>query len=522
MLDLLQLVTVYLRGMWNRRWIGLAVAWIGAVIGMAYVWRTPDRYEASARVYVDTQSLLRPVMAGLSIQPSIEQQAALVSRTLITRSNVERLVQFTDGVKGAPTAYNDAQVDAILGSLQLSGDAKSNSYFITYRDIDPQRAKVVVQSLLKIFVDSSLGEKRQDTNSALAFLDEQIQRYEQSLQTAENRLKEFRLKYIGIAGQTGQAGQGFFGRMGKLSDDIATSKLELSAAIQSRDSYRRALAGESATVQVQSATAAAAVPVYEIDQRITAQRTKLDELLRSYTDNHPEVIGTRRVLNELEQQRRVEMREREQSAALRGPRLSQGVEQNPVFQKMRVSLADAEANVASLSAKLGSYEAQYAQLKATAQLVPQAEAEFAQLNRDYDIQKKTYGDLLARREAATMGADVQESEAAQFRIVDPPRVSPNPIRPTRVMLLGLTFLIALGAGLVASFAANELRPTFHDAHALGHEVERPMLGTLSFAPNEVTTRKKHRDLLLFLGGLTALAASYAGVLLLGFLMVRAS
>jgi uncharacterized protein involved in exopolysaccharide biosynthesis len=225
---------------------------------------------------------------------------------------------------------------------------------------------------------------------------------------------------------------------------------------------------------------------------------------------------------ELEEQRKAENRERERAAAMGAPRPGQAVEQNPVFQKMRVSLADAEANVASLSAKLASLEGLYSQLKASARLVPQVEAEFAQLNRDYDIQKKTYGDLLSRREAATMGADVQESEAALFRVVDPPRVSPNPLRPTRLMLLGASFVAALGIGLLASLAAAELRPTFHDARSLSTVAERPILGSLSVISTEATGRRKRRDLRLFVGGLAGLAASYASVLVLGFLMARVS
>jgi len=208
MVELLELVTLHLRGMWKRRWIGLAAAWIAAIVGVAVVWRLPDRYEASARVYVDTQSLLRPVMAGLSIQPNLEQQAALVSRTLITRTNVERLVRMTNGKTAvAAEVPADTVVDAMLNSLRLTGDAGNNSYLITYRDTDPQRAKAVVQSLLDIFVESSLGDKRQDTRNALDFLDEQIKRYEQSLQAAESKLKDFKLKYMGIAGQSGQIGR---------------------------------------------------------------------------------------------------------------------------------------------------------------------------------------------------------------------------------------------------------------------------------------------------------------------------
>src|SRR4029077_7291993 len=107
-------------------------------------------------------------------------------------------------------------------------------------------------------------------------------------------------------------------------------------------------------------------------------------------------------------------------------------QRNPVFQQMRVSLSDPEANVAALRARLAALQAQYRNLKSTARMVPQVEAEYAQLNRDYDVQKKTYSDLVTRREAAAMGVDVQDTGGTQFRVIDPPRVSPQPVPPTRL------------------------------------------------------------------------------------------
>ena len=192
MSELFQLIVDHLRGMWNRRWIGLAVAWLAAIIGIAVALQTPQRYEATARVYIDTQSLLRPALAGLSIQPNLEQQAAMVSRTLITRPTVEKLVGRTLAEPKSQTpAESDTLVNAVMASLQITAERTppgqpSYLYAIAYRDTDRQRAKDVVQSLLEIFVESSVGNKRNDTQSTLHFLDEQIKQYDESLKTAEN------------------------------------------------------------------------------------------------------------------------------------------------------------------------------------------------------------------------------------------------------------------------------------------------------------------------------------------------
>src|SRR5262249_21343894 len=157
------------------------------------------------------------------------------------------------------------------------------------------------------------------------------------------------------------------------------------------------------------------------------------------TEQHPDIVALKKTIAELEKERSEQIAKYAKASAAAG-RNESGPDRNPVFQALKVSLAEAEANVANLRARLSSYEAQYAQLKNSAPRVPQVEAEFAQLNRDYDIQKRTYESLLARKQSATLGEGVQDAGGTQFRVIDPPRVLPNPVPPTRLMLLTLAIL----------------------------------------------------------------------------------
>jgi uncharacterized protein involved in exopolysaccharide biosynthesis len=187
---------------------------------------------------------------------------------------------------------------------------------------------------------------------------------------------------------------------------------------------------------------------------------------------------------------------------------------------MRISLADAEANVASARAKLAGLQAQYQQLQSQAQLVPQVEAEFAALSRDYDVQKKTYETLIARREAASMGKDVQDTGGTQFRIIDPPRVSPQPVAPNRLALLGGVFVLTIGAGVFASFVASQTMPTFNDARTLREIAKRPILGMVSMLPSDALTRMRRRNAWLFAGGTGSLFATLSAVFVLALMFGR--
>ena len=67
MRELLTRILAELRGIWRYRWHGLSVAWAICTLGWLAVYFTPNRYEATSRVFVDTSSALAPFVAGLSV-----------------------------------------------------------------------------------------------------------------------------------------------------------------------------------------------------------------------------------------------------------------------------------------------------------------------------------------------------------------------------------------------------------------------------------------------------------------------
>jgi polysaccharide chain length determinant protein (PEP-CTERM system associated) len=491
--------------MWRRRWIGLGVAWLVAIIGAVIVWRTPDRYEAGARVYVDTQTVLKPLMAGLAVQPNIDEQIGMLARTIIARPNIEKIMYGANqDVSATSQIERDQMVDDVTKRIRFTGGGRENIYTISYQDTSPERSKRVVSDLLSLFVESGLGNKRRDSESARRFIDEQIKGYEQKLAEAENRLKEFKLKNLGFAGGVGGD---YFARMNALSEETAKVRLELRAAEQVRDAYRRELTGEDPVMLPDVGAAAAASPVAsEYDTRIDAQRRQLDELLRRFTDQHPDVASTRRLLAQLEEQKKQEIDSRRKTAAQAPPRLSAST--NPVFQRIKFSLAEAEANVASLRVRVSESEGRLAQLRAVAGKAPGIEADLAQLNRDYQVLQKNYEQLVTRRESASMSGDVDNAGLAAFRIIDPPRIAPKPVFPNRLALIFLVLLAAIGAGLAASLAMARVFPTFHAVSALREFTQRPVLGSVSMLDTGAVLLRKRVANAAFASGFAMLIVAY--------------
>ena len=515
--DILRQVLVILRATWKHRRLGMLVAWVVGAIAAGVILRIPDRYEASARIFVDTQSILKPLMSGLAVQPNIEQQVMMLSRTLISRPNVEKLVRMADldlNIKGK--TEQDALVDGLMKTLSIQSVGRDNLYSLSYRDTDPGKAQRVVQALVSIFVESSLGDKRQDSDSARKFIEEQIRNYEKKLQDAEGRLKDFKLRNIELQASEGRSS---VDQLSALSNELNGSRLALREAENSRDAMRRQIIGEEPVLLPESSGTDSSVSLPEIDGRIDSQKRNLDNLLQRYTEQHPDVVGARRLIKDLEDQKRQELIARKKFAAANP---SSSVSNNPVYQQLKVSLAEAEANVASLQARVAEYEARYKRTTNLIKTQPQLEAEFTQLNRDYDIHKKNYEQLVTRRESAELSGDLEATgSVADFRLIDPPRASSTPVAPNRLLLLPVGLLIALAAGLFSAFAASQIRPVFFDGKTLRDETGLPLLGTVSLIPNEARRIKELSSLRRFLIATASLVIAYgAGVATLSFLSKR--
>ncbi len=514
--ELIRQILTYLRGMWRHRWIGLAAAWFTGIAGGIFVFMMPDKYEATARIYVDTQSVLKPLMSGLAVQPNVEQQIAILSRTLISRPNLEKLIRMADLDLSVKVKEDKERiVDDLMRTLKISSAGRDNLYTLSFQDSRPEKAQRVVQSLTSIFVESSLGDKRKDTDAARQFIEDQIKGYEKKLEEAENRLKEFKLRNMTILGD---AGKDYFGRIAEVSGQLNQARLELREAENSRDALKRQVVGEDPVLLPDNPNAASHASIPELDGRLDALKKNLDALLQRYTDEHPDVVGTKRVIEQLEAQKRQEYKERRQAGAGTASENS-----NPVYQQLKVSLAEAEANVASLGTRVAEYESRYDQLKAASKLVPEMEAEFAQLNRDYDINRKNYEILVGRRESATLSGEMEAtSGVAEFRLIDPPRVSPKPVAPNRQLLLLTAMFAALGVGLGASFLMTQIRPTFLDGRTLREATGLPVLGTVSLLPDANRVRRQRRGILAFFVGFGSLLASYGAAMVLLALTIRSA
>ncbi len=502
--ELINQVSNHLKGIWKYRWQAMSAAWLITLIGWIVVYKLPDDYQSSARIYVDTQSVLQPLMAGMVLAPNVEQQVSIMSRTLISRPNVERVIRMVDLDIKVKTANDKEQlIKTLMEKIKIESTGRDNLFIISYDNEDPKIAKAVVQSLLTIFVEGSIGDKKKDNTSVIRFLDDQIQSYESRLVAAETALKEFRQKNIGIMPREGAD---YASQMLTASDDLDKATLELTEAVQARDTLKKQISGDEPALSPENGLPLSVNP--ELDARIETLNKNLDVLRLNYTELYPDVISTKRLIARLEAMKREEAK----SAPSGG---DPGKNYSPMLQQLNVALAQAESNVASLKARVAEYTRRYDRLKAMSNAVPEMEAGLSQLNRDYQVNKDNYEKLLERRDAAKLSNNMGDTtELMTFKIIDPPTAPQLPTGPNRLKLYSIVFVGALLAGIGIAFMMSQMRPAFHSQSDLREITGMPVLGEVTkiWTAQEKVKYRKNR----YAFGLSLLIL----LVLFGLLMAR--
>jgi len=483
MTDFRKLAYFVLDQLRRRRWTALLVAWAVCVTGWVAVAAMPDRYVSEARFHVDTSSLLTPLLKGIAVNSddqSRDRQVAIMQRTLTSRPNLLKVTQMTDLDK---TTRSDGALQDLLTSLESRISIKSqgtNLFLVQFTDNSPLLARNVVQALLTIFVDSSIGDKREDIKSARTFIDTQIDEYETQLKATEQHVADFKIQNIQYLSSSSQ---NFAMRMENAQDALKTTQFEYDDAVAQRDIQRRQLNATPQYLSVDAAPpAGSVVGGGSRQQRIRALQVRLDDLRLQFTEKHPDVTSVQQALNRLIAEQK---RDNGADGGVSDDDAMRSRIPNELHSQLSLRLGEAEGRVGTARRKLAEARSGFETLQARASEAPRIEAEFTNLNRDYDVLRTSYEALLQRRESARIAAAADTAaEPIQFRLVAAPELPAQPAGPKRelfntiVMILG----VLAGGGFVVMLAKIDGRITA--AEDLTDFTNSRVLGCVSALENE--------------------------------------
>src|SRR5204862_2493339 len=133
---------------------------------------------------------------------------------------------------------------------------------------------------------------------------------------------------------------------------------------------------------------------------------------------------------------------------------------NPVYEQVKLRLIEADGTISSLQGRLDTARHDLDRMEELARAAPQVQAEYEDLDRGYNVLRKNYEELLARREASKITAAADNgADKVRLRVVDPPQAPTLPSAPNRLILISLALL----AGLVVAGGLTILLSQLHQS-----------------------------------------------------------
>jgi len=459
--------------LWRERWLMLAVFLGIAVLGCAFAFTLKTAYPAHSSVLVKLgqEYVYQPRSgdAGRGAVPDNDQMLQSESEIMGSDALKMRVVRRLGVDKVAPDqakAYAAATpegrdlivaklADGIGRRLKIDTAPALPVIRLTYEDTDPQRAALVLNTLLEEYLVFRRTVLLTPTAGAL---DDQRRAFAQRLAEEDGAYQNFLSS----------------NKIGDFEADKA-SLSQLAAQIEQQqlatDATLKEKAGRLTAIDAELAGLAPEIGLYhDSDPTAAAKladlRVQRESLLSRYKPDAQPVKDMEAQIAQLE------------AAIAAGRTTSKGPERtgiNPVYQTFQTERLQLSAEVAGLRQTAVTLTDEMNQLTERRLRLAQLEPQYQAMNLDRDALQSNVKDLTAKAEETEASQQIAQATNDNIRIVE--RASPPPTgkslkAPVLVLALLFAGFSALCAGLLRMF----LRPGMPTPASAGRTLDLPVLG----------------------------------------------
>ncbi len=433
---MLAMVPVALKEFQRRPLFLVGLFALVALIALAVGVVLPKRYSSSTSILVEDRNIIAPLMEGRAVATSVVDRASILREVAFSRRVMEEILKAGGWMEGNPSPIEQEKlIEKVVGRTVVT-NTRANLIQITYSDSDPERAYQVTRRFADLVIEESLSTKERESSEAYAFIDSQVKQYHAKLTEAETRLESYR-----AANPDARPGveSDVNARIGELRRVVETAQLELIDLRSTESAFASQLSGESEISTVQTRAG-------QYRARLAELNSQRDQLLVSYTEQHPDVVRVQHQIRDTEEELRREIATEERRRSEGGGSLQGPATMNPLYTELRSKQAEAARTSAATAARISTAQQLLEDELDRSRRIATSESALAELTRDYEVNRDLYQDLLKRRENARVSMNLDaEQRGLSFRIQEPAAM---PLRPS-----GLRTMHIAGAGLLLGFAA---------------------------------------------------------------------
>lgn len=477
---------------WPRRYQGMAVALLVFLFFVGFARFSREEFQSDARVYLQANAVIKPLLSGLAIHYDDVGQIDVLEKTILSEENIAKILKSVRFPGDETQEGHVANIELIRKNAKISEISK-DFFDISFRDKSPLRAQKVVEAMIATLSDDIMGRDSADMEAANTFIDQQIHAYEEKLRAAERRRADFRTLFMDVLPDDFNGGLSHLDlvrqQITELKTEIADEKAKREVLEKDLEAMPEYVPAETIPAQMMYA-GGIAFDMHDPNPALTEARLRLEQLQTRFTDDYPEVIAQKGLISILKDSPVAPAMPRAIAGGAGGAgqagasqKAGQGKQvKNPEYILLSDKIIDTDTALATENRHLSEEVSQEAGLSARLQKEPMVQAEYDNLNRDYNIVKDNYEHLLDRREQLHISMAIGSgAEKDRLKIVQKPLLPKHPVFPLKILSLVVSLPIAVLAGAGFALLVGYLNRGFLYAAEL-REFDIYILGDISAAP----------------------------------------
>jgi polysaccharide chain length determinant protein (PEP-CTERM system associated) len=502
---------LFLRRKWLIVFTVLSVLFSASV----YCVVTPELYKSSITILIIPQTVPQDYVRS-TISVKVDQQLATIKQQVLSRTTLTKAMDelhlFEKERKKLSSEELFAmmrkriEIDVVHGASRDSSEAFSLSFLHE----KPKEAMHAAARLASLFIDENLKTREQQAVGTSEFLESQLRGTKASLEVMEQRVKEYKIRYMG---ELPQQMEGNLRMLTGLQDRLRTNETG-TRTVEERKVFLEAqvnLIGKSLPALYQD-------PVQSLQTELAAKKAKLAELNERYTERIPEVVRTKQEVADLA--KRIAEARRSDTALAAGdanadPQVAAtSLPGTDEIRRMRAQLKASFAEIASLKKEREEIRNSIASVERKIEQSPRREQEMISLIRDYENQKKSYDDLQKKKLEADVSQNLEKRQkGTQFQILDPANLPEEPFQPDRKKVMGISLLLALALGFGGTIAWEAMDLRLRDVRDFRQLYKVPILGYIPVFQDQQYQRERAVRRAAVFGGLITFTMAFSVFLL---------
>jgi polysaccharide chain length determinant protein (PEP-CTERM system associated) len=480
----------------------------------------PAVYQSTAIILIERRQVPAAFVQS-TITGGIDYRLQTITQEALSRSRLESLIDrfelYQDLRQRVPLeqVIEHMRKDIFLnqtGGQKGSQDESISSLAISFKGRDPQQVAEVANTIASFYIDENLKAREQQAGDTANFLQGQLEAMKQRQEEEQQRLHQFKERYIGELPEQLQSN---LKALDNLNIQLRLNSEKQAQARERREALAQQLA-ELAGLRVPSKHTIVVASDPQLNSHVT-QREKLQQeltkLSRRYGDKHPAIVSLKAEIEALDQlmtpKNSTDDDKKNQEQSTRAL-------QSPYAQQLKKEFDTLDAAFKALHTEQQDIQQSTARYQQRVENTPVRDQELQVLQRDYDSAQGLYQSLLKRQEEAKLAESLeQRQKGEQFRLLESawPPVRPKEPDRRKLLLMGLAGALGLAAGAVV--LAEQLHPSFHTVDALHAFSQVPVLVSLPYVVTRADIRRRRRQLglvaLSFILSLGLIVGSYVAL-----------